>query len=96
MEVDIATRVGGGGSSFISGHNGCDAIVEKTGAHTGQAKHYSGRVFTDTVMIDGAGYGWTNVKGGVQLMPNISGGNYANGVGHTGNGYAKITLDVNQ
>ena len=42
-------------------------------------------------MIDGAGYAWTNVKGSLQQMPNPSGGNYALGVGHTGNGYARIT-----
>ncbi|MBQ2638957.1 hypothetical protein IJF91_02745 [Candidatus Saccharibacteria bacterium] len=47
--------------------------------------------FTNTVMIDGAGYAWTNTKGSLQQMPNPSGGYYASGVGHSGNGYAKIT-----
>ena len=42
-------------------------------------------------MIDGAGYSWTNTKGSLQAMPNPSGGNYASGVGHSGNGYARIT-----
>ena len=47
--------------------------------------------FTNTVMIDGAGYRWTNTKGSLQQMPNPSGGYYASGVGHSGNGYARIT-----
>ncbi len=55
---------GSGGSSFISGHNGCNAIKESSTAssivHTGQAKHYSGLVFTATSMQagvrDGSGY----------------------------------------
>ena len=51
----------------------------------------AGYTFTNTVMIDGAGYKWTNTKGALQAMPNPSGGNYASGVGHSGNGYAKIT-----
>ena len=50
----------GGGSSFISGHNGCDAIkeesIENNIIHTGQSVHYSGLYFTDTVMIDGEEY----------------------------------------
>ena len=51
----------------------------------------SGYTFTNTLMIDGAGYKWTNTKGSLQAMPNPSGGNYASGVGHSGNGYARIT-----
>ena len=43
-------------------------------------------------MIDGQGYKWTNTKGSRQQIPNPTGGNYASGVGHSGNGYAKITL----
>ena len=86
---------GGGGSSFISGHSGCNAIssssTESNIIHTGQANHYSGYTFTNTVMIDGAGYKWTNTKGSLQQMPNPNGGYYASGVGHTGNGYARIT-----
>ena len=98
---------GGGGSSYISGHTGCVAIVSdsSTSARTGTggascttgtsdnlcSVHYSGKVFTDTVMIDGAGYAWTNTKGSLQQMPNPSGGYYASGVGHSGNGYARIT-----
>ena len=99
---------GGGGSSFISGHAGSIAIVSassltpRTG--TGGAcctdgttdiecsKHYSGYVFTDTVMIDGAGYSWTTSKQGQVQMPNPNGGYYALGTGHTGNGYARITF----
>jgi hypothetical protein len=53
--------------------------------------HYSGKVFTNTVMIDGAGYAWTNTKGEQQAMPNPTGGFYELGQGHIGNGFARIT-----
>ena len=53
-----------GGSSFISGHLGCDAITgEDDRTPTGQPIHYSGKKFTNTIMIDGAGYSWTDVIG---------------------------------
>ena len=44
-----------GGSSFISGHKGCDAVKEQieTIEHTGQPNHYSGLIFTNTEMISG-------------------------------------------
>lgn len=82
---------GGGGSSFISGHSGCDAIAETTTStniiHTGQSIHYSGYKFTNTQMIDGAGYEWTTDKRttiiGVPNYPNI---------GVNSDGYAKISL----
>lgn len=99
---------GAGGSSFISGHTGCVAITSQTSTspRTGTngascttgttdnlcSVHYSNKVFTDTVMIDGAGKSWTNVVGGLQLMPNYSGGTYASGKGNSGDGYAKITV----
>lgn len=99
---------GAGGSSFISGHTGCVAISSQTSTspRTGTngascttgttdnlcSVHYSNKVFTDTIMIDGAGKSWTNVVGGLQLMPNYSGGTYASGKGNSGNGYAKITM----
>ncbi len=94
---------GGGGSSYISGHTGCVAITSassttpKSGCTTGTTNnscsvHYSGKVFTNTVMIDGAGYNWTNVKGSLKQMPNPSGGYYESGKGHIGDGYARITL----
>ena len=98
---------GGGGSSFISGHTGCVAIssssstTPRTGTSGGSCTtgtsdnlcsvHYSGKTFINTIMIDGAGYSWTNVKGALTQMPNPNGGYYGSGVGHIGNGYAKIT-----
>ncbi len=93
---------GGGGSSYISGHTGCVAVTSssdttpKSGCTTGTTDnfcsiHYSGKVFTNTVMIDGQGYNWTNTKGEQVQMPNPTGGNYAAGKGHYGNGYARIT-----
>lgn len=85
---------GGGGSSFISGHNGCDAILETSTAdnivHTGQSVHYSNYKFTNTKMIDGRGYSWTNEKGSYVGMPTYDGKSTMKG--NEGSGYAKITL----
>lgn len=97
---------GGGGSSYISGHTGCVAITSqssitpKSGCATGTSDnscslHYSGKKFTDTVMIDGKGYSWTNAKGSLTAMPKPTGGYYSNGVGNTGNGAVRITLSGN-
>ena len=96
---------GGGGSSYISGHTGCVAITSassatpKTGCTTGTSDnscsiHYSGKSFTNTVMIDGSGHTWTNAKGSLQQMPSLS-GSYASGTGNSGNGSARITLTGN-
>ena len=56
------------------------------------SKHYSGKVFTDTVMIDGKGYAWdeNGVGNTVVGMPSPDGRTTM--VGNVGNGYAKITL----
>jgi len=43
---------GAGGSSFISGYLGCDAI-DVSGIHTGGCIHYSGNVFISPEMIGG-------------------------------------------
>ena len=85
---------GGGGSSFISGYSGCNAISESSTLsniiHTGQPNHYSGYVFTNGVMIDGNGCNWSTGSaancGANQPQPNGT-----NAVGHSGNGYARIT-----
>lgn len=93
---------GGGGSSYISGHTGCVAVKSQTdlsaksGCTTGTSDnncsiHYSTKKFTNTVMIDGKGYSWTNTKGALQLMPKPTGGYYNSGIGNEGNGYARIT-----
>ena len=84
-----------GGSSFISGHEGCNAIKEsstKTNiVHTGNSIHYSGHSFFDTIMIDGDGHNWTTSMDKESIgMPNHDGTGTM--VGNTGNGYAKITL----
>ena len=72
---------GGGGSSSISGYTGCDAISESSTedniVHTGLPNHYSGYVFNNPVMIDGA-----------TIMPSPSG---EMETGHSGNGYCIIT-----
>ena len=83
----------GGGSSFISGHEGCDAIKEESTEdniiHTGQSVHYSGLLFTDTIMIDGEGYKWTTEKETYTGMPTHDGTGTMKG--NNGNGYARIT-----
>ncbi len=79
---------GAGGSSFISGHNGCDAI-NSTGSHTGLSKHYSGLFFINTVMIDGAGYQWTTVRGSYVGMPNLAGTGTM--TGNTSHGQVRIS-----
>ncbi len=84
----------GGGSSFISGHEGCDAIKEESTEdniiHTGQSIHYSGLYFTNTLMIDGEGYRWTTKKEEQIGMPSHSDNSII--MGNSGNGYARITL----
>ena len=84
---------GGGGSSFISGHSGCKAI-DSSGNSISSANHFSGFVFTNTKMIDGAGYAWTSSKGSLEAMPNPTthSSNYSSGTGHNGAGYARITF----
>ena len=81
LKGDIPGIRGAGGSSFISGHTGCNAInsssTESKITHTGSPNHYSGKVFTNTVM-----------KAGNEVMPSPSGGTET---GHRGNGYCKIT-----
>lgn len=84
-----------GGSSFISGHAGCNAISESSTSsniiHTGQSIHYSNYKFEKTNMIDGAGYSWTNTKGNDTVgMPTYDG--LGTMIGNIGNGYAKITF----
>lgn len=51
--------------------------------------HYSGKTFTDTVMIDGEGYNWTNVRKTKTTMPKYPTGTYTSG--NSGSGAAKIT-----
>ena len=84
---------GAGGSSFISGHEGCDAILKESTQgnikHSGQANHYSNYIFTDTIMVDGQGYKWTTVQGNYTGMPTFDG--KSNMSGNNNNGYAKIT-----
>ena len=84
-----------GGSSFISGYTGCNAISDTSTSssivHTNQPNHYSGKTFANGVMIDGEGCNWSSGSatscGANQPQPNGT-----NTKGHTGNGYARITL----
>ena len=57
---------GGGGSSFISGYKGCDAIDPESNdydsiKHTGQSIHYSGLMFFDSEMISGSKTNYTGL-----------------------------------
>ena len=74
---------GAGGSSFISGYPGCNAIskdsTESNIIHTDQPNHYSGYIFTSGVM-----------KSGDEDMPSYN--STSTMTGNTGNGYARITL----
>ncbi len=96
-----------GGSSYISGHAGSIAIEEgsvttptraiKSGCDATSTSvecsiHYSGYSFTDTVMIDGAGYSWSTERGSQTQMPRTDGTYYPIGTGNTGHGHARITL----
>lgn len=73
--------VGSGGSSFISGYYGCDAISGNSTStniiHTGQAVHYSGKYFINGIM-----------KAGNEEMPSYNDNAMA---GNIGNGHARIT-----
>ena len=97
--------MGTGGSSFISGHTGCVAITSendltpRNDSNGNQCDdgttnntcsiHYSGIFFTNTVMVDGAGYNWTTDKGEKTGMPNTDGSGTE--IGHSTTGYAKAT-----
>jgi len=73
---------GAGGSSFVSGCVGCDAISEASTStniiHTGQANHYSGYVFNNITMLAGN-----------EAMPSYT--DNSNMTGNSGNGYARIS-----
>ena len=60
----------GGGSSFISGYDGCDAINESSEEgniiHTNQSYHYSGYFFRQGVMIPGNSAQLPSTDGGIQ------------------------------
>ncbi len=51
--------------------------------------HYSGLKFTDTVMIDGEGYNWTNKRGSKRTMPSYNTDSMS--TGNPGSGAARIT-----
>ena len=90
---------GGGGSSYISGYTGSVAIkgIMDTTPRLDEndevcvngttditcSYHYSGRVFTDTVMLAGNEVQPTHDKASFQT-------------GNSGNGYAKISMELSQ
>ena len=82
-----------GGSSYISGHNGCRAISQ--GSTATSITHQSGSeyadfIFYNTLMIDGDGNKWTTDKTDEKVtMPNNGITNVE--IGNDGNGYARVT-----
>ena len=91
------TNTGGstGGSSFISGHPGCDAISNESSSfeniiHTGQPIHYSNLSFFGTKMIDGQSkipLPWIHNK----LKEDPTNDAYYE-TGHQGHGFIRISL----
>ena len=85
----------GGGSSYISGHAGCIAVDKNgnsvTSSYSNIKNSYSwtNYIFSNTKMIDGAGYNWATVKGAKVDMPTFD--NVSTMVGNSSDGYAKIT-----
>ncbi|EAY03377.1 hypothetical protein TVAG_489210 [Trichomonas vaginalis G3] len=83
-----------GGSSFISGHLGCDAISNESSSfedihHTGQPIHYSNLSFFNTQMIDGKGktpLPWVHFK------PRDYEYEEFYETGRSGNGFVRITV----
>ena len=79
---------GSGGSGFISGHEGCIAIksiseiIPKVQTYTKieDSYHYSGKIFTNTVLLDGN-----------QDMPSYK-KDGENMKGNDDNGHCRITL----
>ena len=54
--------------------------------------HYSGYKFTNTTMIDGSGYEWTNdITSNQPGNPTVADSTVTE-IGHRGNGYARITI----
>ena len=79
--------------SFYSGNDNDDSSgYNSLGYNTDIecSKHYSGYVFYNSIIIDGAGYQWTTEKGDTVVgMPTHDGTSTM--IGNSGNGYAKIT-----
>ena len=91
-----AISSGGGGSSYISGHAGCIGVdssgnpLNNSYSTLNDSISYTGYKFTNTTMIDGAGYPWTTEKSGSSSgMPSPT--SSSTQTGQSGNGYAKIT-----
>lgn len=84
---DWSVDSGAGGSSYISGYNGCIAIKSKdssepktdTYSNIEDSYHYSNLIFENAVIL-----------GGKETMPNYIEGEETI-TGNSGNGYARIT-----
>lgn len=82
--TDTYTGGAGGGSGFISGYDGCNAISEESTEskiiHTNQENHYSGKYFTNAILLDGNSDNIPDKVSNEQEQPN------------SGDGFAKITF----
>ena len=81
------TGSGGGGSSFISGYEGCIALnssLDETPSPTNSPIHYSGIFFTNPIMIEG------NKNMPLYYSP------ISRGIGNKGRGAIRITILLSQ
>ena len=76
---DGTTGSGAGGSSYISGQSGCTTIT--------------GYSFSGSYMIDGAGVKYTSTSSSTSSTNIPAHDGFTAGLGHTGNGYARITYN---
>ena len=79
---DALEIAGSGGSSYISGHEGCDSVLDDGSdppSHSGSEFHYMNIFFNETKMLCKGSENFTDPYGEEED-------------GHTGNGAAKITV----
>ena len=88
---------GGGGSSYISGHAGCIAVTSsgipkvQTYSTLTDSVSYTGYKFTNTQMIDGAGYIWTTSRASSSSgMPSPT--SAASMTGNSGYGHVRVVF----
>ena len=87
---------GAGGSSYISGHEGCIGIdsggtpLTKAYSKLIDSISYTNYSFNNTVIVDGKGYSWSTVISSSSTgMPSPTSSSLI--TGNTGSGYARIT-----
>ena len=85
IDANCIVSTGGGGSSFISGHEGCKSIERSSTPnpikHTSHSFHYSGLFFKNTLM-QGGDENFLSPQNSIET-------------GHSGNGFIRITVLMN-